>query len=111
MAHALKTYGGSTGWVSHAEQHIPHLKKVIFKTDNDIVIDAIDNDVLYTTTLTCIASDQFKGSFKTNQTPPNSGHVSCRLFRSGDEIFLFGTWHEDGEACTWWLTGTPEILK
>jgi len=92
---------GSTVWAVYTESVAGEVRKGIIRGSRELVLDVTYDDERYAVTLKRVRVSQYSGGWKC-LADRSTGSADCTLYRSEDDVLLFGRWLEDGEYYHWW---------
>ena len=106
MTAGVRKFRGKTGWVSRTKGTFGEspVERAILHLHGKLVLDTTWNDKRYTVTLTGNEHGVYLGRYEyRSEGQRYEGPVRCRMFKAGDDVFLFGEWREDDDVYVWWL--------
>ena len=97
-----KKLEGTSGWATYTHTGEDEVCKGIVRGNRELDLDVTcDGDCYGVSLKRDGASQQYLGSWE-YRADGTMGIVSCRLYRSDDEILLFGVWLEEGKRNHRW---------
>ena len=70
------------------------IKRAIYRTKNEFVLDFIEDDDAYHVNLKSEDGINFTGKYSI-RNDTSTGHVRAKLYKSGDDLLLLGNWYEE----------------
>jgi hypothetical protein len=92
------SYSGGVAWVYDTPEE-GQVLRAVFKTPHDLVLEIQHNGNPYLVSLTA-RGKRWQGWVQRPNKP--NGNVVARVFRSDDDLFLFGEWTEVGKTWHFW---------
>ena len=91
---------GSIGWTYYDDTAKSEVRRGIVRGRRELVFDVTYDGDRYAVSLKRVVASQYSGRW--DLADGSTGNVDCTLYRSEDEVLLFGNWLEDGKLSHWW---------